>query len=87
MGTYNGHPSRNYWNVSLWINNDEGLYRLALDCIRQQRRNGRRAAAEMMLEALSNPTDHDGHPCVPTTPDGSPYTAASIQHAMRGMER
>lgn len=30
---YNGHKTRQHWNVALWINNDEGLYRLALDCL------------------------------------------------------
>lgn len=28
MVVYNGHPSWEHWNVSLWFNNDEGLYRL-----------------------------------------------------------
>ena len=76
---YNGHPSYNYWNVALWIANDEGLYRLALDCIRQ---TGTRAeAARAMLEALSGGREH----IIPTTPDGAPYTVKSIQHAMRGL--
>lgn len=87
---YNGHPSRNYWNVSLWINNDEGLYRLALDCIKSTRRppmghssfSARRRAAMMMLDGLITTPN-----TVPTTPDGAPYTVASIMHAMRGMER
>lgn len=82
---YNGHPSKNYWNVSLWINNDEGLYRLALECIKAKRGPGaRRAAAEMMLTALVETGEGCAHP---HTPDGAPYTVASIQHAMRGMER
>lgn len=28
MVTYNGHPSWEHWNVSLWFNNDQGLYNL-----------------------------------------------------------
>jgi len=77
--SYNGHPSRNYWNVALWIANDEGLYRLALDCIRSTR--NRREAAEAMLEALRGDREH----IIPTTPDGSPYTVAAILHGMRGL--
>jgi len=45
---FNGHRSWNTWNVSLWIGNDEGLYRMALDCLKRTNRNarGNRAAAE-----------------------------------------
>jgi hypothetical protein len=28
-GEYQGHPSYAHWNVSLWVGNDEGLYRMA----------------------------------------------------------
>lgn len=31
--SYNGHKNYNAWNVSLWINNDEGLYNMAKNYI------------------------------------------------------
>lgn len=27
MSDYNGYPNRATWNVNLWLNNEEGLYR------------------------------------------------------------
>jgi len=77
MAKYNGHKNWNHWNVSLWINNDEGLYRLALDCIKQAKRDGAtRLGAAMMFLSL-RPSDK--------TPDGAPYSVSSIRAAMVGM--
>lgn len=36
--SYNGWKNRQTWNVSLWINNDEPLYRLACEYVRQAKR-------------------------------------------------
>lgn len=70
---YNGHKNWNHWNVSLWINNDEHLYRLALRCIKAT--HTRQFAAQMFC----------GCHGAKTTPDGAPYTASSVMAAMRGL--
>ena len=87
---YNGHKNWNHWNVSLWINNDEGLYQMASECIKEApntswcnfgRGNGykpRDAAAFLMKEKLSAAGMF-------FTPDGAPYTVSSIRAAMVGM--
>jgi len=74
MATYNGHRSWNAWNVSLWINNDEGLYNLALDCIRANR-NRALAARAFCLNV--------GTEC---TPDGGRYNPTAVLAAMVGMQ-
>ena len=76
MAKYNGHKNWNHWNVSLWINNDEGLYRMAQAAINRNRgkRDARYAAAYDMLALLDE-----------KTPDGAPYSVSSIRAAMVGM--
>ena len=74
MATYNGHRSWNAWNVSLWINNDEGLYRLAQNCVRGTKTLG--AAARLMLKDLQG--------C--RTPDRAQYNLTCIREALRGIE-
>lgn len=69
---YNGYTSWNAWNVSLWINNEESLYRTAYDLVQQY---GRRQAAEMLASEL------DGQ----KTPDGAKYNVTGIRQALRGM--
>jgi hypothetical protein len=71
INQYNGHKNWTHWNVSLWLNNDEGLYRAALD---YKKRFGARLGSQKMLEDL--PTK---------TPDGATYSATAIQSAMRDM--
>jgi len=68
-----GHPSRAAWNVSLWINNDEGLYNLARESVRVTKT--RRQAAERMLSTLNEYG-------IKKTPDGYKYTITTIMHAM-----
>ncbi len=75
MAKYNGHANYNAWNVSLWINNDEGLYGMARD---YARRNNRNDAARMMLDELSEIGAY-------TTPDGVKYTVTNIRRAMVGL--
>ena len=35
MSEYNGHPSYEHWNVTLWLSNDEGFYELAKEYSRE----------------------------------------------------
>lgn len=78
MSKFNGHKNWNHWNVSLWINNDESLYRDAQFYIRHWRCRGRDYAAKYMFEAMRDAG-------VTHTPDGAPYSVSSIRAAMVGM--
>mgnify|MGYP006296486869 CR=1 FL=1 len=75
MSKYNGHKNWNHWNVSLWINNDEGLYNTARGFVRRYCRD---EAARYMLEDLQSMGMDE-------TPDGAPYSMSSIKAAMVGM--
>lgn len=74
---YNGHKNWTHWNVSLWINNDDGLYLHARELLRGDKLP-RKVAAKRMLQNL-----HDMR--ITHTPDGARYSAASIYSAMKGM--
>lgn len=73
MKPYNGHRSWNAWNVALWVGNDEGLYNLALECIRTTKT--RNLAARKMMRML------DGE----KTPDGAIYNYTCIREALKGL--
>ena len=75
MTKYNGHKNWNHWNVSLWINNDQGLYQTAIMYASQYLRN---KAAELMLQDLQDRGEYK-------TPDGAPYSVSSIRAAMLEM--
>lgn len=73
---YQGHKNWNHWNVSLWINNDEGLYNMARERVLHCR--NRLDAAKAFLDILESERIYK-------TPDGAPYTVSSIRAAMVGM--
>lgn len=70
MAQYNGHRSWNAWNVSLWINNDEALYRRAVELATQ---HGIGKAARILAREL------DGE----RTPDGGRYNPTCVREALR----
>jgi hypothetical protein len=72
MAKYQGHRNWNAWNVSLWINNDEGLYR---EAVFLAKRYGIGQGAVMMASGLEGER----------TPDGAPYTLTTVREAMRGI--
>lgn len=72
---YNGHASWNAWNVALWIGNDEGIYNLALDCVKRAgKRYGR--AAHYFIASIGESK----------TPDGARYSVRSVTAALRGLD-
>lgn len=73
---YNGYKNKTHWNVSLWINNDESLYRLAKEFI-DANTNRNDAARHMMLFLEQIGQDK--------TPDGFKYSTTAIRAAMVGM--
>ncbi len=76
-GEYNGHPSWEFWNVSLWIFNDEGLYGLAKDCVRGTPHI--EAAAKRLLDELHSIE------CF-FTPDGAPFDRENLAYALEDIE-
>lgn len=69
---YQGHKSYNAWNVCLWVNNTEHLYRWARGLCRGY---GKERAADIMAEDLKGEK----------TPDGVPYSRTTIRAALAGM--
>jgi hypothetical protein len=78
-GSYNGHKNWNHWNVSLWINNDEPLYRMALEAVR--RTPNKKEAAKRIMQNLRE----QFHTATPVTPDGAAYSVTTIRAAISEM--
>jgi len=79
---YQGHESWTAWNVSLWLNNDESMYRTGMDLLRkyQYDRNGKRRSRDKQASlAAAAMLDY-----LPTkTPDGAKYSKRSLMLALR----
>lgn len=75
--SFNGHRNRTQWNVALWLSNDEGLYRLARQFIREATSLDR-AAALMLSELKSGGME--------STPDGCRYSFTAIRAALSGLK-
>lgn len=72
---YNGHKCWAYWNVALWIGNDEGLYNAACQNIR---RYGKDAAARIFVKDMAD--------CgITETPDGAKYSISAVREALKGL--
>ena len=70
MAEYNGYRSKAAWNVSLWIANDEPLYRLAKECISTTKTLDK--AAVKLYGFLEGQK----------TPDGVKYNITNIRNAL-----
>ena len=79
---YNGHHCWNCWNVSLWIANDEWLYRAALECLNRPRKDGKRVSTNVAALRFSR----DVMPCTSRTPDGALYTHTAVRAALAGLQ-
>jgi hypothetical protein len=84
MTTYNGHRSWNAWNVSLWISNEESIYRFAIDCLEraEKARNGKLTESGK-LNFATRLFMSDFRDC--KTPDGAKYNPTSVKEALKGL--
>ena len=70
---YEGYPSWNSWNVSLWINNEYNLYTTAYELVQ---REGMTRAIEILTYWWGNKR----------TPDGGVLNKRSIGLVLEGMD-
>lgn len=65
---YNGHPTWDHWNVSLWLLNDESTYRAINDGLKWMTAE---AVSRGLWELLPD-----------NTPDGAPYTFELVSYVV-----
>jgi hypothetical protein len=71
---YNGHKNWNHWNVSLWLYNDETLYRLV------QRNIRRSSTLELAVQnIIAELREWD----IIQTLDGAKFTKSAVRAAIR----
>ena len=58
MKEYNGFKNKSYWDQSLWINNDENLYYLAIECINKV--TNTKKASTLFFDTLTSICTNDG---------------------------
>ena len=54
MEKYNGWKNRQTWNVAWWINNDEPLYRVAVEYVKEKKGNKALYLGFIKNECLTN---------------------------------
>ena len=69
---FNGYPSWNSWNVSLWISNTESIY---FNVVNLVKKHGIKKATNILHEELPE-----------KTPDGAIYSKLCIKLAIEGLE-
>ena len=68
--TYNGWTNYETWNVALWIGNDESMYAIARDYVKQCRRLDEKVDYTVLADVLAMLFGQ-------TTPDGVNWTDIS----------
>jgi hypothetical protein len=74
--TYNGWANYDTWNVMLWLDNDEGLYKESLRYFQLIRGNRQRPTYKGLIEWLS-----DGGAITASTPDNVPWLSSTLNTA------